>query len=180
MVGKAPTMNGEGKLAPLGRVASLHVHPLKGGQPMLTVSHFEVVEGKGIQGNERYFGRISRMTGGPSARQVTLIAREQIAAHAEKLGLSGIPPGAVRANIETSGIDLLALLGQFVLIGSAVLCIRDPRTPCAKMDAIAPGLRALMGNRQQGVLAEVICSGLISNGDALVLVHQSELKQTLP
>src|SRR5256885_7561570 len=49
----------------------------------------------------RYFGRVSRNSGKPSRRQLSLIEREQIAEHAAPLGLETIAPGAVRANIET-------------------------------------------------------------------------------
>src|ERR1044071_2138803 len=102
------------------RVASLHLHPEKAGEPMRAVEQFEVVEQKGILGNSRKFGAISRSTGQPSKRQVTLIEREQIGEHAVVLGLQTIAPGAVRSNIETVGIDLIAQIGKEVQIGTAV------------------------------------------------------------
>src|ERR1041385_2006673 len=103
----------------IGRVASLHLHPLEPGAPLHSVDSFVVTAGKGIVGNDRYFERVSRSTGKLIRRQVSLIAREQISAHATALGLETIPPGAVRANIETLGLDLLDLLGQRVAIGEA-------------------------------------------------------------
>jgi MOSC domain-containing protein YiiM len=147
------------------RVASLHLHPEKGGEPMRTVEQFEVVEQKGIFGNPRKFGAISRTTGQPSKRQVSLVEREQIAEHAVTLGLQTIVPGAVRSNIETHGIDLIALIGKEVQVGEAVLLFYDARTPCEKMDRICQGLRALMENQKQGVLAQVIRGGVIRVGD---------------
>ena len=107
-----------------------------------------VVAGQGVEGDPRYFRRGSR-------RQVTLIEREQIAAHAAVLGLPDFAPGAVRSNIETTGIDLIALLGQRVEVGEAVLDFHEPRTPCRQMDDLAAGLRELMTERRQGVLAQV-------------------------
>ena len=92
----------------VGRVVSLHLHPAKPGMPLNPVDFVDVVAGKGIDGEPRYFGRISQATGQPSRRQVSLIEREQIVEHAASLGLEIIPPGAVRANIETLGIDLIA------------------------------------------------------------------------
>src|SRR5206468_4367471 len=115
-----------------------------------------------------YYGRISRDRGQPSKRQVTLIEREQVTEHAAKLGLQTIPPGAVRSNIETSGIDLVALVGREIEIGDAVLFLYAPRDPCAKMDAVCQGLRELMMNHRQGVMAEVVRSGRIRVGDAIV------------
>src|SRR5439155_7043370 len=91
-----------------GRVASLHLHPREPGEPLSSVQAVEVVQGKGVLDNPRYFGRTSKSTGQPSRRQVSLIERQQIAEHAATLGLKSIPPGAVRSNIETSGIDLVS------------------------------------------------------------------------
>src|SRR5688572_12347446 len=129
---------------PTGRVMSLHLHPPAPGDPLQPVPCADLVQGKGLQGEPRYFGRVSRTTGEPNRRQVTLIEREQIAEHAATLGLESIPPGAVRSNIETSGINLVELLGKEIEIGEALLLLYAPRDPCAKMDAICQGLRALM------------------------------------
>ena len=153
-----------------GHVASLHLHPVESGTPLQGVEAVELAVGKGVVGDTRYFGRLSRSTGEPSRRQVTLIEREQIAEHAVALGLETIPPGAVRSNIETEGVNLVPLLGRQIQIGSAVLFLYEPREPCAQMDAICQGLRALMMNNRQGVLAEVVRSGSIQRGDAIVVL----------
>jgi MOSC domain-containing protein YiiM len=153
-------------LAP-ARVVSLHLHPVEPGEPLQAVNEFEAVAGKGILGEPRYFGKISRRTGQPSRRQITLIAREEIAEHAATLGLESIPPGAVRANIETEGIDLIQHLGKKIKIGDAVLFLYEGRTPCEKMDALCAGLRGLMENNRQGVLAEIVRSGTIRGQDQI-------------
>src|SRR5436190_17332924 len=106
-----------------GRVASLHLHTAQPGVPLQSVNEIEVVQAKGIVGNPRYFGRVSRTTGEPSRRQVTLIEREQIAEHAAVLGLQTIPPGGVRSNIETTGLNLIQLVGCEIHIGEAVLLL---------------------------------------------------------
>jgi MOSC domain-containing protein YiiM len=160
-------MNANASPALPGRVASLHLHPTEPGTPLQAVEAVEVIAGQGIQGDTRYFGRLSRDTGQPTRRQVTLIEREQIAEHAASLGLSSIPSGAVRSNIETTGINLISLLGREVEIGDAALLLHSPRDPCAKMDAICQGLRTLMMNSRQGVLAEVVRSGTIRVGDSI-------------
>ncbi len=143
------------------------MHPPEPGAPLQSVDSVELVTGKGLVGDNRYFARLSRSTGEPSRRHVSLIAREEIAEHAVALGLQTIPPGAVRANIETLGVDLLALLGQRIAVGDAVLHFYEARTPCQKMDAICAGLRKLMDNQRQGVMAEVIQPGLIRIGDEI-------------
>jgi len=162
-------MNTTPSPAPLGSVASIHLHPAEPGAPLQSVEAVEVLEAKGIVGDTRYFGRLSRDTGQPTRRQVTLIEREQIAEHAAALGMPPIAPGAVRSNIETTGINLIALLGREVQIGEAVLSLYAPRDPCAKMDALCHGLRARMMNQRQGVLAEVVRSGKIRVGDAVLM-----------
>jgi len=151
----------------LGTVASLHLHPTEPGAPLTAAQSIEVVKAKGIVGEPRYFGRQSRDTGQPSKRQITLIEREQIAVHAAVLGLEVIAPGAVRSNIETSGINLIVLIGSQIEIGEAVLALYAPRDPCAKMDAVCQGLRELMLENRQGVLAQVVRSGRISVGDSI-------------
>ena len=150
-----------------GRVASLHLHPEKSGESLHAVEQIEVVEQKGIRGNPRKFGVISRSTGQPSKRQVTLIEREQISEHAATLSLQSIPPGAVRSNIETLGVNLIELIGREVRVGEAILLFYEARTPCEKMDRICEGLRALMEDRKQGVLAQVVRGGVIRINDTI-------------
>lgn len=150
-----------------GRVASLHLHPSEPGECLKSVQEIQLIEAKGIAGEPRYFGRVSRETSQPSRRQVTLIEREQIAAHAHSLGLCCIPPGAVRSNVETTGLDLVSLIGRQIEIGESLLYVHGPREPCAKMDAICQGLRERMKNNRQGVLAEVRRSGWIRVGDEI-------------
>ena len=134
---------------------------------MLTTDSIAVETGAGIVGNTRYWQRQSSTTGRPNQRQVTLIEREQIAEHARALRLPDIAAGRVRSNIETEGIDLIQLVGHDVCVGGAVLHIAAPRDPCHKMDKIALGLRERMTNDKQGVLAVVVQSGTIKNGDAI-------------
>ena len=138
---------------------------------MVTLREIEVVAGKGIVQDKRYFDRSSR-SGEPSKRQITLIEREQIAAHAATLGCAGFDPGVVLSNIETEGIGLVPLEGQTIQIGTARILIGAPRDPCAKMDAIKPGLRALMDHGRQGALGQVVESGVIKVGDAIRVVSQ--------
>jgi MOSC domain-containing protein YiiM len=159
-----------------GQVVSLHLHPSTPGAPLQSVEVVELIEGKGILNDARYFGRLDRDSGQPSRRQVSLIEREQIADHALALGMPSIPAGSVRSNIETSGLNLIALLGQEIEIGQAVLFLYSQRDPCEKMDAVCRGLRERMMNRRQGVLAEVRRSGQVRIGDAIRL-HEATVKE---
>jgi len=153
-----------------GRIASFHLHPGERGAPLTSTDVIELEAERGIRGDARYFGRRSRSTGGPTKRQVTLIEREILQRHADALGLAAIAPGIARSNIETEGIDLSASVGRRLRLGTAVLEVVEPREPCEKMEAIAPGLRALMTPPCQGVIARVIESGTAKIGDAVELL----------
>ena len=134
---------------------------------MQLMQSIQLVTGKGIAEDARFFGRVNR-AGEASKRQISLIEREQLAEHAAVLGLKEIAPGQARANIETTGIKLQEFVGKQVQIGDAVLLFYIARTPCQKMDRICQGLRELMGNGRQGVMAQVIRSGTVRIGDAIV------------
>ena len=98
---------------------------------------------------------------------VPLAVRDFVASNIRSLGLedwslvlflqkyiaAGFPDRA-RANIETEGIDLVQMIGKRVKIGEAILFFYEGRTPCRQMDAICNGLRGLMENNRQGVMAE--------------------------
>jgi hypothetical protein len=152
-----------------GRVASLHLHPPKAGGRMTDTAEIEVVAGKGIESEPRYFERTNRF-GKQSRRHMTLIEREIVSAHGETLKAT-IPPGLVKSNVETTGVDLISLIGKKVQIGDAILFFYEPRLPCDQMDRIIPGMRLLMCDKRQGVIAEVVQSGRIKIGDELRIVE---------
>lgn len=156
-----------------GKVLSLHIHPPDHREEMLSVPELDLVADKGILQDKRYYGRKAR-DGGLFKRQVTLIEREQIDEHAAVLGMIDLAPGRVRSNIETGGITLRNFLGREVAIGDALLVIVEHRDPCARMDQIFPGLRRLMDNGRQGVIARVIRSGKIRIGDPIRIANHNE------
>ena len=158
-----------------GSVASLHIHAASAGQPLTSVPSIEAVEEMGIRDDPRYFGRRTA-DGEPSSRQVTLMEREQMAEHAVALGVQCLPPGTVRANIETFGIRLVPLVDKTIQVGDAILYLTKPRDPCEKMDRACQGLRALMNNHRQGVLARVVRSGTIRVGDLVTLLSQPRVE----
>lgn len=151
-----------------GQVASLHLHPKNPDDGLQSVASIDLVAEKGIRDDHRYFGRVSRSTGKPSRRQVSLTERERIAEHAAALGMGAIPAGDIRSNIETMGIDLISLIGRQVAVGEAILYFYEARTPCHKMDKLCQGLRERMENNRQGVMAEVIRSGSVRVGDSVI------------
>ena len=176
----------------IAHVASLHLHPKNKGGPikggsMTSVLEMELVEGKGIRGNDRYFDR-KTVKGGASPRQVSLIDRSTIKYHEEQVNNTGcLAPGAIRSNIETILINskddknrdvapdcpYIHLLNKQLQIGnSAVIELMLARTPCWEMDVLSQGLQQSMKGERQGVLAKVIKSGTIKIGDPISIISK--------
>lgn len=87
----------------LGKVASLHLHPVKSAAKMLTVDSINLVAGKGIEGDHRHFGKLTKSSK-ISPRDVSIIDRHLLDYHAkficdEKVFVLGI----VRSNIPVKG-----------------------------------------------------------------------------
>jgi MOSC domain-containing protein YiiM len=120
--------------------------------PMKEVEEAEVVEDKGLRGC--IHGRPG------SKRQVLLM-------DSETLERFGIPPGAVKENITTRGIDFQALnKGQQIRVGGSLLEITIPCDPCPRMDEIRMGLQQELRG-QRGWLCRVVEGGKIRRGDRI-------------
>lgn len=119
-----------------------------------------LVASRGIEG-DHYETRTN------GARQVTLIASEDIAAIALFTGAREIEPGFLRRNLVTRGINLLALKGRRFRIGSAVLETSGECAPCSRMETnLGPGgYNAVRG--RGGITARIVEGGAIRIGDAI-------------
>jgi MOSC domain-containing protein YiiM len=127
-------------------------------EPPVPAAELRLLDGRGIEGDCHV------KPGG--SRQVLLMSEENCDAF-------GLAPGEVRENIVTRGIDLQALpAGTRLEIGGAALEITKDCEPCAFIDRLRPGLRALM-IRRRGMLARVVRSGEIRIGDPIVDVRPS-------
>jgi len=110
-----------------------------------------------------------RFAGGEhSKRQVTLIQHEHLSVVAGLLERAAIDPALLRRNLVVSGINLLALNRAYFRIGEAMLLGTGACHPCSRMEAsLGPGgYNALRGHG--GITAQVIESGVIRVGDAVV------------
>ena len=115
------------------------------------------VDDRGLAGNANRGGR----------RQVTIITRERWAELMRDLG-ADLPPGARRANLMVSGLDLEQSRGRILRVGSVRLLINGETRPCEQMEAAHAGLQALMRERWGGgAFAEVVAGGEIHVGDAV-------------
>jgi MOSC domain-containing protein YiiM len=153
-------------------IAALMASPLRPGQltwiglrperraTVIEVPEASLIAGRGIAG-DRY------RTSSNGARQVTLIAEEDIAAIAAFLGHPSVDPSLLRRNLVTAGINLTALKGRRFRIGAAVLEASGECAPCSRMEEIfgPGGYNAVRG--RGGITARIVEGGIIQIGDAV-------------
>jgi len=146
-----------------GRVQWIGVRPARD-QPMAALSEVDIEIGGGLV-DDRYRGNPD------SARQVTLIQAEHLAAIGSLLGRAAIDPAAVRRNIVVAGINLLALRSAKFSIGGVLLEGTGHCHPCSRMEAaLGPGgYNAMRGHG--GITARVLEPGRVRLGDEVALVE---------
>ncbi|NKX45224.1 MOSC domain-containing protein [Roseicyclus persicicus] len=103
----------------------------------------------------------------PGPRAVTLLQAEHLVVIGAFLGRGPVAPGVLRRNLVVAGLNLSALRGRRLAVGSAVLRVTGPCAPCSRMEAaLGPGgYSALRGHG--GWCAEVLLPGRIARGDAV-------------
>nr|HAQ91936.1 MOSC domain-containing protein [Afipia sp.] len=127
---------------------------------IVTPASAGLVAQRGIEG-DRY------KTSSNGARQVTLIAAEDIAAIAAFLGRDAVAPDLLRRNFVTRGINVAALKGMRFRIGHAVLEGSGDCAPCSWMEEAlgTGGYNATRGHG--GITARIIEGGDVRLGDAI-------------
>lgn len=141
-----------------GVVAAISVRPQRMETPIV-LDQVRAIEKKGLEGD--------RSKGGN--RQVTFIQKEHIAAVASFLGKPSLEFTLTRRNILVEGINLLSLKGKQFQIGEVVLEYSGECHPCSRMEALGEGgYNAMRGHG--GITAKVIKSGVISKGDAVLVL----------
>jgi MOSC domain-containing protein YiiM len=123
--------------------------------PMDGVERATLQPGLGIEGNADRGGR----------RQVTLIDSARWDELMRDLG-GREEPGARRANLMLSSIDLVETRGRILRIGSVRIRIAGETRPCERMEEVMAGLQDAMRSRWGGgAFGEVIDGGEIAVGD---------------
>jgi MOSC domain-containing protein YiiM len=137
----------------VGRIERIFIKRAKRG-PMDPAPRATLVAGRGILGNANQGG----------TRQVTIIAAERWDELMRALR-ADLDPGARRANIVVSGMDLEESRGRTLKTGPCRLLIRGETRPCEQMEAAWPGLQRAMRERWGGgAFAEVLAGGDITVG----------------
>lgn len=142
-----------------GTLAWIGLRPSRGAA-MVAPDTAALVAERGIIGDHYQTAR-------NGARQVTLIAAEDVAAVASFLRRPEISPDLLRRNLLTRGVNLIALKGRRVRIGSVILEITGECAPCSRMEAnLGPGgYNALRG--RGGLTSRIIEGGNVRIGDAV-------------
>ena len=150
-----------------GRLISIYVAPAAGASAQ-RVSSAEALVGRGLAG-DRYAagaGSFSRWPG--KGRAITLIDAAALAEAEAEFGVS-LSNGEHRRNLVVDGSDLRTLLGGTFQIGTATFRGERICAPCKYLVRVTHQdliFDALVG--RGGIRAEVVGSGEIAEGDALV------------
>ena len=81
-----------------------------------------------------------------------------------------MPPGRVKENFTVRGADVMNWrIGQRIQIGDAEFEVSMICDPCELMEEIRPGLQAELEGKR-GMLAKVVTTGRVSQGDAITLL----------
>lgn len=124
----------------------------KRGLPMEELPEATAVEDFGFQGCAH--------TRPGRRRQVLLV-------DSETLDSMNLPPGIIRENITTTGLNVNGLSpGQRLQIGPVQLEVSAVCTPCDQLEKVRPGLRRELWGRR-GMLCRVIKGGIIHRGDSI-------------
>ncbi|MEX0286519.1 MAG: MOSC domain-containing protein [Paracoccaceae bacterium] len=146
------------RFAQPGRVTWIGVRPgrREGMQPVDAV----VVHEDGLAGDRARAGK----------RAVTLVQAEHLGAIAGFLGRAEVSPADLRRNLVVAGLNLSALKGRQVRVGTVVLEWTTICAPCSRMEeTFGPGgYSAVRGHG--GWCARVITPGQVRIGDVVVPV----------
>jgi MOSC domain-containing protein YiiM len=168
-----------------GRVEHIHIAEVEGG-PVRALASVEATAGVGLAG-DRYArgegfwpGAAGRAQGAlpQESRDLTLIEAEAI----DDLRVHGITlePGESRRNITTRGVRLNELVGKEFTIGEVRARGTELCEPCTHLVALTgkPLLKPLV--HRGGLRADLLTSGRIKVGDAIVPVRTADPLPTAP
>lgn len=137
-----------------GTVVSLQLC-VKHKAPMKKVSAVRALANRGLEGDRHAMP--------DSKRQALLLEQETCIEY-------DFPIGAIRENITTRGIDLMALpQGTRLQVGEAILELTGECEPCSMVNDVRDGLREELAHKR-GMLARVIQGGEIQVGSKIVVL----------
>jgi hypothetical protein len=156
-----------GRIGVTGEVVAIHI-ARGAGLPMHGLMSAEAITGEGLVG-DRYRERIgfySPTPTDPSARELTLIEEESLAAVLRETGIV-LAPEEHRRNITTRAIALDPLLGKRFRIGEVVCEGVRPCPPCKHLEEITGKKIMKPLVHRGGVRARIVEGGWIRVGDPI-------------
>lgn len=166
---------------PAGRISSVNIGSVRtvrlGGRAVRTaiwkspVSRAVPLRGVNLEGDDQADRSVH---GGPD-KAVYAYALEDTRWWEGELGRP-LEPGTFGENLTTSGIDLAAaIIGERWEVGTSVLEVAQPRTPCYKLgirmgDRRFPARFAAAG--RPGAYLRIITEGVVGAGDDIVVVSR--------
>lgn len=143
----------------LGRIVGIAIRE-KSGAPMTEIVEASATKDGGIDSDVKK----------SLARGITFLSVEKWHETMDEMGLE-LPWPSRRANVLVESVDLLSLIGKTIEFGSVAVLVNGETEPCARMEALAPGLReALAIEGRAGVYGRVVQSGAFRVGDSIRLV----------
>ena len=144
-----------------GEVVLITARPKRGAEP-IELDEAIVDEKTGLEGDHR---------SKPGKRQITFIQQEHIDSVASFMGKPSVDPKLLRRNIVIKGVNLLALKGKSVRIGTAEFEYTGECHPCSRMEENLGhgGYNAMRGNG--GITLKVTKSGSFRKGDAVEVLE---------
>lgn len=117
-----------------------------------------VISERGIEGDH----------GASKKRAVTLIQAEHLSVIGAMLGRGPVSPSDLRRNLVVAGLNLAALRGRSLKVGTAVLEVTTICAPCSRMEeTFGPGgYSAVRGHG--GFCARVIAPGVVRLCDSVL------------
>lgn len=161
MPAQTPTQTLRQTLPQVGRITWIGRRPFKR-MPLESVQIAQLDPEAGLLGDH--------YSGSSGKRQLTLIQGEHLRAVAQMLHREEIDPAQTRRNVVVEGVNLLALQGQRVQIGEAVIEVTGLCHPCSRMEeTFGPGgYNAMRGHG--GLTARVVQPGAIKLNDEVRLL----------
>lgn len=159
---------------PAGQLAAIYITDV-GGAAMVAQDTVRAIAGVGLE-NDRYATKNGAFSTRPGrGREVTLIAREAVAAaNSTTSGTDIIGEHETRRNLVTVGIDLDALIGKTFTVGGTVMLGVRNCPPCTYLEGLTrPGVKtALTGGA--GLRAEILHGGTLHVGDCIVELEDAD------
>lgn len=126
-----------------------------GDAPTLEVPEVQLAAGQGIEG-DRFFGYKEQYKG-----QITFFDLAVFERLCERFNAHDKPPGVLRRNVLSAGVDLNTLIGKEFEVQGVLFRGREECRPCYWMDtAFAPGAEAAMRGFG-GLRAEILTDGVL-------------------